>query len=181
MTWPPESVKIVSTPCAARACATSRPPCTDSAIGAIIPGDGSRPGLPRHIGLRADGEPEPRRAARAARRRPAAVRLRRGHPAPALALVGRAPRPRRDLPHALPRRPFPRATGDAQDLCAPRPRGAVDDLRAARAAGAVRLARARLREASVPARPGGDDARGRARPRRPRDPAVPDATRGLRE
>ena len=58
-------------------------------------------------------------AARAARRRPAALRLRRGHAAPAAALVGRARRSRGDLHHALPRRPLPRAARDAEDVLAP--------------------------------------------------------------
>ena len=47
-------------------------------------------------------------AARAARRRPPALRLRRGHAAPAPALLDRARRPRGDLRHPLPRRPLPR-------------------------------------------------------------------------
>ena len=62
------------------------------------------------------------RAARAPRRRAAALRLRRGHAAPAAPLDARADRPPRGLPHPLPRRPLPRAAGDAEDVRAARPR-----------------------------------------------------------
>ena len=65
---------------------------------------GPRRPLRRHRRL---GAHRPARAARhagPARRRPAAVRLRRGHPAPAHAL-GRAGRARGGLHHPLPRRP----------------------------------------------------------------------------
>ena len=72
-----------------------------------------------------------RRAARPPWRRAAAVRLRRGHAAPAAALGGRARRPAGGLPHALPRRPLPRPAGDAEDVRAARPRGAAHDLRPA--------------------------------------------------
>ena len=65
-----------------------------------------------------------------ARRRSAAVRLRRGHAAPARAL-GRAGRARGGVPHPLPRRPRPRPARDAEDVQPPRPRDAADRLRAA--------------------------------------------------
>ena len=71
--------------------------------------------LPRHRRLRAHRAARPARHARAPRRRPPAVRLRRGHAAPARAL-GRPDRARGDLPHPLPRRPRARAARDAEDL-----------------------------------------------------------------
>ena len=126
---------------------------------------GSRPRLPRHLGQRTDRAPLAAGAARPPRRRPAALRLRRGHAAPAAALERRPRRPARDLPHALPRRPLPRPARDAEDVRAPRPRRAAHDLRAARAARPVRRPAPHLRPAAVPARPRraarGGDARAR--------------------
>ena len=66
------------------------------------------------------------------RRRPAALRLRRGHAAPAGPL-GRADRAGGGLPHPLPRRPRARAARDAEDLQPAPARAAADRLRAARA------------------------------------------------
>ena len=81
-------------------------------------------------------------AAAAPRRRPAALRLRRGHAAPAAALASACPSVDRGLPHALPRRPLARAAGDAEVLRPARPRRAADRLRAARPARAARRSRA---------------------------------------
>ena len=85
---------------------------------------GPRRALRRHRRLRADGAARPARHPDPARRRAAAVRLRRGHPAPARA-VGGARRPRRALHHPLPRRPRARPARDAQDLRAAGARGAA--------------------------------------------------------
>ena len=85
-----------------------------------------------------------------AQRAPAALLLRRGGErllfdcaegtaAAASALVRRPPGPRGDLPHAPPRRPLPRAAGDAEDVRAPRPgRARADGLRPERGEGSVR-------------------------------------------
>ena len=89
-----------------------------------------------------------------ARGRAPALRLRRGHAAPAAPLERRPRRSARGLPHPLPRRPLPRAAGDAEDVRAPRPRGADHDLRAARARRPVRLAAADLRKAHLSVRTG---------------------------
>ena len=89
--------------------------------------------FPRDVGLDADGEARAQRDARAARRRSASLRLRRGDAAAAPAQRRRPRRARGDLPHALPRRPLPRASGHAQDVRAPRPRGSAHDLRPERA------------------------------------------------
>src|SRR4051812_8099549 len=67
--------------------------------------DGPLALLRRHGGLRADRAARPAGASGAARRAQAALRLRRGHAAPAPALR-RAARGLRDLPHALPPRPL---------------------------------------------------------------------------
>ena len=92
--------------------------------------------------------------ARPARRRAAALRLRRGHAAPAPALVVGLVDLARDLPHPLPCRPLPRPAGDAEDVRAARPRGPAHALRAA--AGSRDLlgdAPAHLRPAHLPRRP----------------------------
>ena len=97
---------------------------------------GPRRPLRRHRRLGAHRAPRPARHARAPRRRAAAVRLRRGHPAPAPAL-GRAGRARGGLHHPLPRRPRARPARDAQDLRPARARAPADRLRPARAASAL--------------------------------------------
>ena len=71
-------------------------------------------------------------------------------PAAVAPLDARADRPPRGLPHPLPRRPLPRAAGDAEDVRPPRPRRADHDLRAARPARPVRVADADLRPAHLP-------------------------------
>ena len=101
-----------------------------------------------------------------ARGRTPALRLRRGHPAPAAALVARADRPPRGLPHPLPRRPLPRAARHAQDVRAARARGADHDPRPARARRPVPVAAADLRQAHLPVRARGAPSRRHARPRR---------------
>ena len=93
---------------------------------------GPRRHVHRHRRLGSDRAARPAVHARAARRRPAAVRLRRGHAAPAPAL-DRPAGPRGDLPDPFPRRPLPRAAGDAEDVRPARARGAAHDLRPARA------------------------------------------------
>src|SRR5207248_3651645 len=113
---------------------------------------GPRPGLPRHVRERADGEARPDGAAAPPRWRPPALRLRRGHAAPADALDGRPARPRADLHLALPCRPLPRPARDAEDVRAAPARAAAHRLRTARAARPVQLARARLRQAFLPRR-----------------------------
>src|SRR3954447_15399821 len=78
------------------------------------------------------GAPRPGRTAGAAgppRRRQAALRLRRGDPAPAAA-HGRAARDRRGVPHALPSRPLARAARDAEVVRPARPAVAGGPLRA---------------------------------------------------
>ena len=65
-------------------------------------------------------------------------RLRRGHPAPAVALGGRAGRRRRDPDHPLPCRPLPRPARDAEDVRPARARGAAAPVRPGRAARADR-------------------------------------------
>src|SRR3954470_4643341 len=62
-------------------------------------------------------------------RRQAALRLRRGDPAPAAA-HGRAARDRRGVPHALPSRPLARAARDAEVVRPARPAVAGGPLRA---------------------------------------------------
>ena len=76
-------------------------------------------------------------------------RLRRGHAAPAAALLRRARRAARDLPDALPRRPLPRPAGDAEDVRSPGPRGAADRLRARGPQGSLRDPPARVRAAEL--------------------------------
>ena len=127
---------------------------------------GPRRRLPRHGGLDADRPARAQLAARPARRGAAPRGLRRGDAAPAAALRDRAPRPARGLPHALPRRPLPRAPGDAQELRPARPGGADHDLRPARARRALRRAPAHLRPAHVRVRARRAAAGRAARPRR---------------
>ena len=101
---------------------------------------------------------------RAPRRRPHAVRLRRGHAAPAAA-QRRAARHRRGLPHALPRRPLARPAGDAEDLRPARPRARRSTSSARPALRALlRDAAPRLRARSA-TRFDGHRARGRRRDR----------------
>src|SRR4029079_7165014 len=88
-------------------------------------------------------------AARPARGRAAALRLRRGDAAPAAPLHGRLDRAPRGLPLALPRRPLPRPARDAEDVLATWPRGAARRLRAAGGSRALLDPAARLREADV--------------------------------
>ena len=121
------------------------------AVSTIADG-GPRHRVPRHVGQCADRTARAKRPSRAAGRRAPALRLRRGHAAPAPALDGRARRSARDLPHALPRRPLPRPAGDAEDVRAPRPRRAAHRLRAAGSARPLRRAPAGLRQAHLPAR-----------------------------
>src|SRR2546423_14671927 len=85
-------------------------------------GRGSRPRLPRYRGLDADGAARPGTAARAARGRQAARRLRRGDAAPAAALVCPPARAPGRLRHALSRRARAPAAPGVQDLPASRPR-----------------------------------------------------------
>src|SRR4051794_29230992 len=121
--------------------------------------DGPDAVLRRHGRLGAD------RAARAAgdspapRRRPAAVRLRGGHPAPAPSHGGPA-RHRGRLPHAPPRRPLARAAGDAEVVRPARPRRAARRVRAPRDRRAHARDAHRLRPPRLPIR------RRRARGRR---------------
>src|SRR6266540_1501157 len=104
-----------------------------SRLAAVLstPGHGPLALLRRHRRVGADGPSGPARPAPAPRRRPAAVRLRRGHPAPAAAhrrparYAGRVPDP-------PPRRPLARPARDAQVLRAARSRGAAHGVRAAR-------------------------------------------------
>ena len=136
-------------------CSVPAPPAPRARLGprgavSTIGRSGPRRRLPRHLGQRADRAPLAARAARPPRRRPAALRLRRGHAAPAAALDRRPRRPARDLPHALPRRPLPRPARDAEDVRAPRPRRAAHDLRAARPARPVRRPAPHLRPAALP-------------------------------
>ena len=137
---------------------------------------GPRPRLPRHVRQRTDREPCADRAARAARRRPPALRLRRRNAAAADALDGRAPRSRGDLHHALPRRSLPRAARNAEDVPAAAARRAADHLRPAGAPRPLREPPARVREALVPARAGRGAPGRRARARRLPDPRVPGRT-----
>ena len=99
--------------------------------------DGAPGLLRRHRRLGPDRPPRPAGDPGPRGRRPAAVRLRRGHAAPAAALR-RPAGPRRGLPHALPRRPLAGPARDAQDVRPARAREAADDLRPARPARAVR-------------------------------------------
>src|SRR4029078_13459542 len=92
-------------------------------------GRGSRPRVLRHLGLGPDGPALTLGAARAPRRGAVAFRLRRGHAAPAPALLGRPRRAAGGVRLALPRRPLPRPAWDAQDLLAPRACAAADGLR----------------------------------------------------
>src|SRR5919197_4322825 len=92
--------------------------------------DGPVAVLRRHGRLGADRAAGLARDPDAPRRRPAALRLRRGHPAPAPA-HGRAARHRGGLPHAPARRPLARPARDAQVLRPARPRRAARGLRAA--------------------------------------------------
>src|SRR4051794_8086429 len=110
---------------------------------------GSRHRVSRHVRLDADRATGAGGAARPARRRPAAVRLRGGDTAAVAALVGRPRRPPGDLPDALPRRPRARLARDAEDLRAARPRAPADDLRPARPRRPDRLTPSRAREAVI--------------------------------
>ena len=109
-------------------------------------------------------------AARPPRRRPAALRLRRGHAAPAAALLDRPRRPRGDLPHALPRRPLPRPARDAEDVLAADAR-ACRSRSTGRPGCATSSARSRriVGKAHLPARARRGARRRRARARRLRD------------
>ena len=124
--------------------------------------------LRRYRRLGADRPPRPARHAHAPRRRPPALRLRRGHPAPAAA-HGRAARHAGRLPHPSPRRPLARAAGDAQVLRAARPPGAADRLRPARDRRAHARHADRLRAPALPVR--------RRRPRGRRRASSTTATR----
>ena len=143
--------------------------------------------LRRHRRLGADRPPRPARDAAAPRRRPAALRLRRGHPAPAAA-HGRAARHAGRLPHPPPRRPLARAAGDAQVLRAARPPGAADRLRPARHRRAHARHADRLRAPALPVRRRRPRGRRRRRLRRLRGrrrstsatAATPSATRSSR-
>ncbi len=122
---------------------------------------GPRSRLPRHVGQRSDCEPGAGGAARAARRRSLALRLRRGDTAAADALDGRPAGHRGDLHHAFPRRPLPRPAGNAEDLPAPSAGAPADGVRAAGPSRPVRRPAARVREGLVRARARGGAGRGR--------------------
>ena len=127
---------------------------------------GSRPRLPRDLGLGPDRAAGADRAARPARGRAAALRLREGHTAAAPALHVGLIELREIFLDPLPRRPLPRAAGDDEDVRAARPRDADDDLRPAGARRPVRPLRRDVRQAHVPVRAGRARARRDARPRR---------------
>ena len=127
---------------------------------------GARRRLPRDVRFHAHREARAQRDARPARRRPASVRLLRRDAAAAAAQRRGPRRARGDLPHALPRRPLPRAPRDAQDLLVARPRAAAHDLRAARPRRAALDAPAHVRAADVPRSSRGARARRRSRARR---------------
>src|SRR4051794_32698041 len=92
--------------------------------------DGPVAVLRRHRRLGADRTARAPGRADAPRRRPSALRLRRGNPTPAAA-DRRAARHRGRLPHAPPRRPLARAAGHAEVLRPARPRRPARGLRAA--------------------------------------------------
>src|SRR5581483_4954693 len=135
--------------------------------------DGPRRRLPRHRGLDADRAARAGGRARAARRRAAAFRLRRGDAAPVAAFGGRPPRPAGDLLHALPRRPHARTAGAAEDVRAARAgRDAAHAVRAGRPARAVQALPAVRRATAVSRRARRARAGGDGRARRVRDRAV---------
>ncbi len=117
--------------------------------------DGPRRRLPRHRRLDAHRAAQPgRRCSSAAAASGCCSTAARGRSASCSARPIGLPDLRGDLPHALPRRPFPRPAGDAQDVRAARPRrDAAHGLRAARPGRAVQAAAAVRRPASVPAQP----------------------------
>ena len=136
-----------------------------------IPAHGPLALLRRYRRLGADRPPRPAGHAHAPRRRPPALRLRRGDPAPAAA-HRRAARHAGHLPHPPPRRPLARAAGDAQVLRAARPPGSADGLRPARHGGAHARHADRLRAPALPLRGRRPRGRRRRRVRRLRGRAV---------
>ena len=142
--------------------------------------DGPRCRLPGNRWLRSLRPAEHRGRARAARRRPDALRLRRGYAA-ADAAVGRADPRRRHLHHPPARRPLPGAAGPAEELRDARPDRAPDDSRTARPDRADGCSAPRRRPPLLPDRADRAERRRAGRARRLRDRALRGRAPGGRE